>query len=306
MKDLKEIVYELFKKLCNWYNIDIEKMIAENPTSRRGTLGLLRNQDELFEIYRLHIAGDYDVAYIKAYDKMISMLTYIDLSKPTIESLDEVIVVLQECKQYIADFTLWNDNDRKTFREYIFSNPLLLESDKTDANFAKITKVMFDDCKKVIGTNYIRTNIYKQGNAHIEYGKEYNYKIHDVIVISDNMQQLLSTLKVHDDDLLHYTMMFKIEQIIDYSYFIIVVQYKDTIYFASDYIQFKNPRCATSSRNPQRHRENWWDNVYLPYGIIDDVIEWRKESKDITKDKNIGEIYFKRLTEYLPYINERS
>lgn len=304
---IKEKAYDIFKYLCNIYNIDIEQMVKDNPTPRGGTLGVIHCQYRLFNIYKSYIEQEYDLMYIKAVNEIKTLVkNNSELKDITIDNMQELINIYQQCILYIKDFDDWYSEDRKVFREYIFSNPLLKDTDKTDDNFQKVTKLMVDECKSTITTKkLIHTYVYKQGDAYLEPTKNYEYVISDTLVISDDIDILFSGIKTYDDDLLHYQILTKIEEIIDYTYFIIAISYKDTILIGTDFIHFDNPRTKSSRRNPSRTRESWWDDVYLPYGIIDDIIKWRKENKELVfAYKGTNEVYVKQLSEYLPYINK--
>lgn len=302
----KEQSYLLFKKLCSWYEIDIEQMVKDNPKSRSGTLGTIMAQDRLFNIYRSYLSGDYDIAYIKGYEELHTLFLDIRRIKTvTPEVLYKWGEFFNWAAKTISEYNTWNSEDRIAFKEYIFSNPFLTDEDKTDENFSHVNKLMIDECKNVINSNYLlRTYVWKQGSSHIDTQKEYEYVVSNTLVISDDMDILLSGLKMYEDDKLHYTFCFKIEEIIDYSYFIIAIQYGDTIYISSDFIPFSNPRTKASRRNPQRTRESWWDKVGLPYGIIDDIIKWRKEKTELTSHTVSYELYIKSISDYLPFINK--
>lgn len=80
----------------------------------------------------------------------------------------------------------------------------------------------------------------------------------------------------------------------------IVIQYKDNVYLCTDKISFENPRVATTSRNPTRRREYYWENLYLPYELISYIKVKRQDSKDITTQDSV-EFYAINLKEFCEF-----
>ena len=108
---------------------------------------------------------------------------------------------------------------------------------------------------------------------------------------------------MYEDDNIHISLTMKIEPIVDYSFFIVFVQYKDTTFIVTDNMEFSNPHVAVSSRNPRRRSESREKETGLPYGIIDRILEWRSDSTEVSRNvssNNEGsmELYIKKLSEF--------
>ena len=148
-------------------------------------------------------------------------------------------------------------------------------------------------------TDYLHIYTLKQGSQPIDYTKPFIVK--DVIVCSDSLDYLLTATKsTEDDDDIHISIAVKIEPIIDYSYFLIFVQQRDSVILVTDQMEFANPHTAISSRNPRRRSEGREENTGLPYRIIDDIITWRDEETTLVKEGMVKqELYVKKLSEYM-------
>lgn len=68
-----------------------------------------------------------------------------------------------------------------------------------------------------------------------------------------------------------------------YSSFYLGIQYKNTIWVATDQLVWNNPRNKAASRKPDRHRERHYEKVMLPYGITHHITEVRKGQTGVTR-----------------------
>ena len=74
---------------------------------------------------------------------------------------------------------------------------------------------------------------------------------------------------------------------------------RDKIWLVTDKPTMPNPQFRENTRNPYRWREEAFDNIQLPYGLLDHIEEWRKESKAVAKE-NSSEVYIKSMRDFLP------
>lgn len=125
------------------------------------------------------------------------------------------------------------------------------------------------------------------------------YSISDALCISDNINLCIGTNKGENEDVCYARLALKIDRELAFSHFIITIQYKDRIWLVTDKPVMPNPRFRENSRNPYRWREEAFENIQLPYGLLDDIAEWRKESKAIAKE-NSSEVYIKSIRDFLP------
>lgn len=63
----KEQAYEFFKFLCTTTGIDIEALLFAEK-NEPSTISVMLQKHELFDIYRLYMAGEYDRAVISSAD----------------------------------------------------------------------------------------------------------------------------------------------------------------------------------------------------------------------------------------------
>lgn len=292
--------YYLFQFLQQITGIDIEKKLEESPGYRKGTLGTFIMENDLFEVYKELSAGYIEDAYIKGYELLKELLCKITI-QCNVECLQEVSNIVSNAIQYVQRYNEWKKLDDFNWKQEIFSIPLLNADEKTDENASKISRLAKTKCRNTVLTTKF-FNIYSYASGTQLEHKSYEYEISDTFLITSDIHNILSTIKPTSDDKLHYYLICKIEERIEFSYFLIVTQYKDSVFIATDALVFDNPRMKDTTRSASRRRENHWDNVYLPYGVIDDIMNWRKESNALMDTKHkVEERYIKKISEYLGF-----
>lgn len=78
------------------------------------------------------------------------------------------------------------------------------------------------------------------------------------------------------------TIFFVLEDIKDYSYFVICYEYKNTVWLVSDQTNFNNPNNKYHRRNYSRTREDNY-STYWPYGLIGGLDKIRENDKTPAK-----------------------
>lgn len=293
-KSLAEQVQEAYKVLSEFLNIDIPKLISESSKSRSINLWKYGKEKIMYEIYCLIQQESYDPAYQKCVDLIKETLNEVRIKYIKPSEIIELGCSLIKCAHVLEDFDEYFSEERIKLQNYLFSNKWLKPDEKVDNLTKHFNWNWIHDAHEAIKKGFIKSYIISGNPQSIP--EDVNYTVSDVIIISDQQVPLKS--KVFDDDLIHVSVFMKIEQIIDYSFFIIRFQYHDTCIIATDKMKFVNPRVATCSRNPSRRREEYYQNVDLPYYIIDDILKWRQESKELTKATGT-ETYIKPLRDYL-------
>lgn len=291
-------VYKLFRFLQKITNTNIEEKISSNPTSFKGSICQYDIEKNLFAIYKELNEEHEDVAYIKGISFLKDLCENVKLTNANADEYYDIGMMLIKASTFIKDFDVWHKDDFAKFKQQLFNIPLIREDEKTDENANKVQKTILSDCQKVVNETKL-LNIYSYRNNFDDISKNSGIIFKDTLLITDNINKIISSITNVDDNMIHVYMIMKIEKIIDYSYFIFLIQYKNTVYLATDANTFENPRIKQSTRNPQRRRENVWDKVYLPHGIIDDIIKWRNENNYLSKDSDEIEIYTKKITDYL-------
>lgn len=292
---LSEKVQYAFNVISKFLNVDIESRLKEEPNGiHKVNLGTYGKEKQLFEVYCLIQQEDYHPAYQKCADLVNEILGDIRIRFKTPSELEELGYDLVKFASILKDFNEYFADESIKLKNYLFSNKWLREDEKVDDLVKHFNWNWINDARNSIKKGFVKTYV-TTGNPNI-IPETVRYVVSDAIVITDSQIPLHS--KPTEDDLVHVSIFMKIENIIDYSFFIIRFQYHDTCVIATDKMKFVNPRVATCSRNPSRRREEYYENVDLPYYIIDDIIKWRKDSKAITKEPG-QETYIKQITKYL-------
>lgn len=139
---------------------------------------------------------------------------------------------------------------------------------------------IFPRIEKALGKKLFETYCYHKENQAVP-PKESIFKLNPNLYIVDSINSFLRFAKREkiDSDEIRATYLLKIEDIPEYSYFVLVIQYKGNVWIGTDKMMFANPNNKYHRRNPVRSREEHFENLDLPYGIIDHIDEIRKSVK---------------------------
>lgn len=296
---INDSAYKLFRFLEEITGCDIEKKLEIPSGKRSGTIGKLITEDELFNVYKEISACNNDIAYIKGMTLLKQILEAFRIQSFKPEDLQECGNVFLKSSHFISEYNLWYEQDKQEFIKELFSIPLIREDEKIKDNASKITRLTKAKCQEIV-TNSRFINIYQYRKGTSLKNKE--FEISNTFLIASDITNVLNSIKPKDDDKIHYYLVCKIEEQIDYTYFIIVIQYKDSVWLATDSLEFDNPRMKNTTHSVAHRRKDHWDNVYMPYSVIDDIERWRKESGTlIDPTSNVEERYIKELSSYLDF-----
>lgn len=307
--NISATVWKFFRFLEDVTGIDIEKQLAESQESGHTTIQMstFDYQKTMVSILRSLNVSHYEEAYIKCYNLATGWFSNERLfgSNSSPDDYRKAATLCIEVADFLDDFLKFKD---------VYYPKLLIHyqslcdlSDNSDdvnqETVGDISCFLEQVAMETSVTKYLHSYYYRKGSGDVDYNAPVQMK--DVIVCSDNLDYLLSIArKNYEDNCIHISLTMKIEPIIDYSYFIVFVQFKDTTFIVTDNMEFVNPHVAVSSRNPRRRSEARENETGLPYGIIDRILEWRSDSTEVSKnvsssvdDKQI-ELYIKKLSEF--------
>lgn len=299
--ELKPVVSSILQFLEEMTGCNLKELTEQS--SFKGTLGTYINAKDLFAINNNIQSGEYGIAYEKEVTFLKNFLSEIRLSHNfdrLIGECKELGSILLEAHTIFKDYMIWAAEEKKYFREYLFNNELLKEEEKTDDFLNKFSYEWVDAAKKSVQSKLLQ--LYNFGNASnttLSIGHTTPYSISDALCISDDINLCIGTNKGQEEDICYARLALKIDRELAFSHFIITIQYKDRIWLVTDKPVMPNPRFRKNSRNPYRWREEAFENIQLPYGLLDDIAEWRKESKAIAKE-NSSEVYIKSIRDFLP------
>lgn len=192
----------------------------------------------------------------------------------------EACDLIDICNKYIAG---WNQEKKSELeRQYYFD-------DKFCLNASDVVNI-----KNNIDGKYFHLYQYRCG-ANVPNTSK--FKIVDTIVASNNIDSII--YKSSPEDTWNVSVGLLLEKKIDLSYFVITFTLDNNIYVLTDRPTYTNPDQINKLRNGGRRfsedRENNLD--FLPYVLIDKVIENRKAARTLSKEDDI-EIWTFPVREY--------
>lgn len=290
----KEQAYEFFKFLCNATGIDLEALLFAEK-NEPSTISVMLQKRELFDIYCLNMAGEYDRAVNASADFLKMCISNLKMKEFDAHSLKEISNFYLEAAQWIEFYDQFAAKDRTSWQQFVKSIPLLTDEEQT----AEALQSDHRDMNEVEKTlKYMSVRRYTgAGNISIE---SEGFIVTDAFVMCDNLSSLLSGLKTPNDDHIHITVMLKLDRHIWMSYFIIAVQYRDNIWLADDGYNYANPHAkeGIAGRGSARIREEIINNSILPYEWINWIDEQRTTHREITRNGTYtGELYIKQITQ---------
>lgn len=287
----KDQAYEFFKFLCNATGIDIEALLFAEK-NEPSTISTMFQKRELFDIYCLYMAGEYDRAVNSSADFLKTCISNLKLENYDEKSLQEVSSFYLEASKWLGFYNQFEIKDRTEWMQFVKSIPLLTSAEQIEQSNRRDMSKVEKTLKYMLARRYT-------GNGGIPIESE-GIIITDTFVMCDSLSSLLSGLKRPIDDHIHITVMLKLDCHIWMSYFIIAIQYRDNIWLADDGYNYANPRAkeGIARRGSARIREEILDNSILPYQWINWVDEQRKSNQKVAQSgTHIGELYIKQITQ---------
>ena len=297
-----KLLTDLFNKLCSILGYDYsDKAMEENAKKTSHKISLFTHdfEKDLLKVKNYIATEELDYAIIQ-FNSIIEGFFHI-YNPFTYNGIKTQKAELYELIELISDsidlYDVWLKTDYVKALEFYHNNELFkpdeINSDKIHPElFLRLKDVLNGDTCK-----FIKTFSYKKGSAPIT--DDINlFKLNKEIVLSDNLNEWIN-IKARKEisDVTEVTMFMKIEEIVDYSYFLFVINYKDHVFLITDQNSFSNPLVKCSSRNPYRRREQLYDTVDFPYGLIDKLPEIRK-SNVLPKSPDLNlELYFYPLSD---------
>lgn len=304
------ILKSIFDKLCDKLGFDYSesKLEAESKkTSHHINIITHDLEENILKLRNYIVTEQLDYAIIQL-DVVVHMVIsiYNPFSYTHLKNdKQDIIELIEILSSSIALYDNWLKNDYSKTLEYFKNNDLFKEE---EINSDNIDPEMFLDLKSILDNttntkqDLLKTYVFKRGKEPIS-EDILNFQLNKEIVISDSVSDWLNIISRREDSLnTRVTLFLKIEDIEDYSYFLFVVHYKDSIFLITDQTDFDNPHTKESSRSPRRKRDNLYNKIDLPYGLIDELDNIRgKNVLPRTVDMNL-ELYFYSLSD-LPVYN---
>lgn len=291
MENLKEI----FLKFCLTFNV---KESDFTKTSFSGSLGRYSLEKNLSNAYKYINRGD-EKTFLYAFKDIVDDLNFtLDFNKASKEQIDNMFVRKELCDSFLKMYEESIKNDLDPLLELVNKHTFFEDE---DLDREKVPNSIILEASEWYDKEYLKKYILKKGESYIPENLE-KFQISNELFISDNINYFLENFnKEYNDDIVRITTFFKIEKVVDYSYFMFIVNYKDHVIAYSDLLLFDNPKIVVSSRNPRRKVERKQDDSGLPYVIIDHIEKIRENNTSIATLDNKAELYKKSWKQYSQY-----
>lgn len=281
-----EKIKQLFLDFIDTYGIKEEELNQEGGYS--GTLGHYSFLKEIFKTYAYVVSGEYE----KAIFQFKTTIDEIDFKFDPTEMSDEQLAKVLERRDIVKEVKQMYEEIKEDIysplidivQNHEFFSGETIDQDEVPADILLIVS-------EWLAKGYLKKYVLKQGSAEIP-KQLTNFVVSKELYLSDNINYFLNNFnKTYDDDVVRVTAFFKIEKVVDYSYFMFIINYKDHTIAYSDLLMFDNPHMVTASRSPRRKVENKQESGWLPYGIIDRLDSIRKNDKTLARLDNDAEFH---------------
>lgn len=290
----KEQAYDFFKFLCNATGIDLEALLFAEQ-NEPSTIGAMLRKRELFEIYRLIMAGEYDRAINASADFLKECISNLRVKEFDTKSLKETSNFYLEAARWLEFYDQFAAQDRASWQQFVKSIPLLTNAELNDPDVLQSDHRDISEVEKTLKFMSVRRYT---GTGNIPIGSA-DIVVTDAFVMCDSLSSLFSGLKTPSDNHIHITVMLKLDIHTWMSYFIVAVQYHDNTWLADDGYSYANPRAkeGIAARGSARIREEVINKSILPYEWLNWVDEQRTAHREVTRTgTHAGELYVKQIT----------
>lgn len=272
----KDKLQLVFSNLQNIIGLDVKKHLEESE--KTGIMHIYKYTKELLDIYKSLTEDKLEVALMQIQDVIQSLPNNISLSIDTLKEDIITLGLISDSNDIIVKEISYVD---RWFKE-TYSKFWLFEKD----NLSEVDYTFIPRIELALNKKLVRFYTFKEGNTVIPENVSIRYNKY--IYIVDSINTFLRYVNSHETEELQISVIFKIEDIIDFSYFCIIYQYKNSAWIATDNMNFDNPRNKYSSRNAARRSEDRYDHIDFPYKIIDDINDIRMQSKvPVLLDSNL-------------------
>ena len=294
MKDYKEITNSLLDRISKLYEFTTEGYAAELQKEADETGGYSwdfgkRKLSEIFLNTQNLISED------KSEEALVSLYDYFgdlsaDASNITAEDIRNgnvkyKLTLIEILSDIVAEYDSWKENLYQKDLDTLNLHPFF-EGDKLIAE--EIDPSIYLYVNKVIKKKLFKSYVYNGGGDELYINDK--FYIYPQVVVSESLQEWFHFLKKQNEytnnikDKVVVTLFLKLDNIApEYSSFLISFHKGNSIWLSSDALSFKNPhnKSAQAGRNPGKRREEYYDNIALPYHIAFNLDELRTENSGL-------------------------
>lgn len=293
---------DVFNFICRYYKLNWTEIIKQ--TSFKGTTGSYYTQKNVFEMFKYIHSGQDFLAWGKGMAILKVAVKDIRLeSLATDEEFDDAIELLQNYKVCSKQYELVREQDRIDWWNWLKDNIIVLtEDEKKDASIAeKCPRQMTVDVDRMVNEKNLFNVFRYKGSDIMDFNEVSRIYINNCFVMTDNVSRYIASLPDGKPDELRVYTFLNIENHIDNSYFILAFNVGSNWFLASDETYYANPYAkeAVARRGAVRFREKIFEYTVMPYEWLDQIEEWRKDSRTIGAQEVVDtEIYIREIKEW--------
>lgn len=298
-KDYISSVQTLFDFLCGYLGLDWEEIM--NRQRVEGTLGAFRIQHAMFDMYK----------HIQAEESFLAWEKGVEILKPiinewngwkTTEDLRKHAQFLYDAAGFMDTYQMVRSCDRQDWLEKLRSMRLLTPEEKQQEDIVdKCPRSLNEDVSNAFNRkNMMRICRYK-GNNPLRTDKIKSVNIGENFILANNVGDFMMRGKDGNPDELNIYVALNIDDILDFSYFLIALNNGDNWWFLTDEPNFSNPEAKNliAGRGAAKYRDNDYDYTIFPYIFLDKIEEWRRNSTQLDKTgEQKREMYTVPLTDW--------
>lgn len=299
MIDIKseiEKCVKLYARHTNRNVDDIVKKIDNDDISFKGTLGEYEKSETLRKCIEMYKEGELDASYYYIIQGLLSLTEDIRFNNNDFENFERGVNFLVDLKEIYRPFNIYL---KGTYYPRIYKEMAGVCKCKDDNEI--FTPIDIYKIKKSINSRHLKMYCYKESENKNFPDK---FAVKNAVVATDNIDSIFNAKSEFDDAWSVQIGLF-IERNINLSYFVITFAYGNGVYVLSDKPNYKNPDQLdrVSSRNGGlRFSEDREASNYLPYILIDKVLDRRKENTEVSKkDAKYNELYVFPTEDYFSF-----
>ena len=281
---------------CRFLDIDIEKFMTADHFS--GSLGTYLYSEKIFNVIKNLKEGNEDIAWKNARALVTVILDNLNMKRMDSKDLYETGMYLIQVSSFLDVCKDKENGFSDAWKSELLDISLLSNEEKNSDSLEKDYPFSLkENVSKIIQSGEIKLRRLR-GSEKLPL--VFDMEISRDFILTDHITELIKSVKPYTDDKVRIYTMFNIDDIIDFSYFIVLINYHDTYWIVSDEPRFASPsaKYSVASRGAARYRQGNFDKTIFPYIYIDEIVELRKAERAVAKTQNRVELYKKQLMDW--------
>lgn len=298
-KDYILSVQTLFDFICGYFGVDWDEVM--NQQRVQGTLGSIRMQHALFDMYKHIQANDSFLAWEKGIDILKTVIDEWDGWK-TSEDLRRHAQFLYDAANFMDTYKSVRSSDRMDWLEQLRAMRLLTPEEKQQEDLVdKCPRSLNEDVFKAFNNRRMMRVCRYKGINPLNMDNIKSVNIGENFILANNVGDIMMRGKDGRPDELNIYVALNIDDILDFSYFLIAFNNGENWWFLTDEPEFANPEAKTliAGRGAAKYRDRDYDSTIFPYVFLDRIEEWRRNNTRLDKTgETKREMYTVPLTDW--------